>query len=62
MAKENIYDFKVSRFEKKQVETKRKNKNGEEETVTTEKKVKVPVTFFLKSGSCIVLRILSSAC
>ena len=48
MAKENIYDFKVSRFEKKQVETKRKNKNGEEETVTTEKKVKVPVTFIVE--------------
>ena len=48
MAKENIYDFKVSRFEKKEVQTKRKNKNGEEETVTTEKKVKVPVTFIVE--------------
>jgi hypothetical protein len=42
MAKENIYEFTVNTFEKKQVETKRKNKEGEEETVTTEKKVKVP--------------------
>ena len=48
MAKENIYDFKVNRFQKKQVETKRKNKDGEEETVTTEKRVKVPVTFVVE--------------
>lgn len=48
MAKENIYDFKVKKSEIRQVESKRKNKKGEEETVTTEKKVKVPVTFVIE--------------
>ena len=48
MAKENIYEFKVTKSEKRQVETKRKNKNGEEETVTTNKTVKVPVNFVVE--------------
>ena len=48
MPKENIYEFTVKKSEKKQVETKRKNKDGEEETVTTNKTVKVPVTYVLQ--------------
>lgn len=48
MPKENIYQFTVKKSEKKQVETKRKNKDGEEETVTTNKTVKVPVTYVLQ--------------
>ena len=48
MPKENIYEFTVKKSEKKQVETKRKNKDGEEETVTTNKTDKVPVTYVLQ--------------
>lgn len=48
MAKENIYEFKVTRSEKRPVETKRKNKDGEEETVVTNKTVKVPVNIVIQ--------------
>lgn len=48
MAKEYIYKFKAKKSLKKEVETKRKNKAGEEETVTTEKIVKVPVDFVIE--------------
>jgi len=48
MAKENIYEFKVTKSEKRPVETKRKNKKGEEETVTTNKTVKVPINFVIQ--------------
>ena len=48
MVKENIYEFKVTKSEKRPVETKRKNKDGEEETVTTEKSVKIPLNFFIQ--------------
>jgi hypothetical protein len=49
MEKDNIFTFKVEKSEKKQVETKRKNKKtGEEETVIQNKTVKTPVSFFVK--------------
>tara|TARA_R110000772_G_scaffold115621_15_gene220504 strand:+ start:1210 stop:1944 length:735 start_codon:yes stop_codon:yes gene_type:complete len=43
MAKENIYEFTLKKAEKRQVETQRKNKNGEEETVLSVKTVNTPV-------------------
>ena len=48
MPKENIYKFTVKRSEKRPVQTKRKNKDGEEETVTTNKTVKVPTDYILQ--------------
>lgn len=44
----NIYEFIVEKKTKEQVETVRKNKDGEEETVTKNKTVKVPVKFIVK--------------
>jgi hypothetical protein len=43
MAKEIIYEFTIKKSEVKQVETQRKNKDGEEETVLSNKTVKTPV-------------------
>lgn len=48
MAKEYIYEFTLKKKVKKQVETKRKNKDGEEETVLSNRTVSVPVKFFVK--------------
>ena len=48
MAGENIYEFTLKRKVKKQVETKRKGKDGEEETVLSNRTVSVPVKFFIK--------------
>ncbi len=48
MAKENIYEFTLKKKIKKQVETKRKGKDGEEETVLSNRTVSVPVKFFVK--------------
>ena len=48
MAKENIYEFALKKKVKKQVETKRKGKDGEEETVLSNRTVSVPVKFFVK--------------
>ena len=48
MAKEYIYGFTLKKKVKKQVETKRKNKDGEEETVLSNRTVSVPVKFFVK--------------
>lgn len=48
MAKEHIYEFTLKKKVKKQVETKRKNKDGEEETVLSSRTVSVPVKFFIK--------------
>jgi len=51
MAK-NIYRFKVSKQEKKQVEVERENKEtGEKETVLQNKTVKTPVEFLIKKPS-----------
>ena len=44
----NIYEFVVNKKTKEQVETVRKNKDGEEETVTKNKTVTVPVKFIVK--------------
>ena len=44
----NIYEFIVEKKTKEQVETVRKNKDGEEEPVTKNKTVKVPVKFIVK--------------
>ena len=44
----NIYEFVVDKKTKEQVETVRKNKDGEEETVTKNKTVTVPVKFIVK--------------
>jgi len=43
MAKEIIYEFTIKKSEVKKVETQRKNKDGEEETVLSNKTVKTPV-------------------
>ena len=48
MAKEYIYEFTLKKKVKKQVETKRKNKDGEEETILSNRTVSVPVKFFVK--------------
>ena len=48
MAKEYIYEFTLKKKVKKQVETKRKGKDGEEETVLSNRTVSVPVKFFIK--------------
>jgi hypothetical protein len=48
MAGENIYEFTLKKKVKKQVETKRKGKDGEEETVLSNRTVSVPVKFFIK--------------
>ena len=48
MAGENIYEFTLKRKVKKQVETKRMGKDGEEETVLSNRTVSVPVKFFIK--------------
>ena len=48
MAKENIYEFELKKKVKKQVETKRKGKDGEEETVLSNRTVSVPIKFFVK--------------
>ena len=48
MAKEYIYEFTLKKKVKKQVETKRKNKDGEEETILSNRTVSVPVKFFIK--------------
>lgn len=48
MAKEHIYEFTLKKKVKKQVETKRKNKDGEEETILSNRTVSVPVKFFVK--------------
>ena len=49
MAKGNIYTFKITKSEKKKVETTRKNKEtGEEETVLSNKTVKTTVEFLVK--------------
>lgn len=49
MAKGNIYTFKITKSEKKKVETTRKNKEtGEEETVLSNRTVKTPVDFLVK--------------
>lgn len=51
MAK-NIYRFKVSKQEKKQVEVERENKEtGEKETVLQNKTVKTPIQFLVKKPS-----------
>lgn len=51
MAK-NIYKFKVSKQEKKQVEVERENKEtGEKETILQNKTVKTPVEFLIKKPS-----------
>tara|TARA_R110000868_G_scaffold342810_3_gene603712 strand:+ start:2295 stop:3026 length:732 start_codon:yes stop_codon:yes gene_type:complete len=43
MAKENIYEFTLQKAEKRQVETQRKNKSGEQETILSNKMVNTPV-------------------
>jgi len=48
MAKEYIYEFTLKKKVKKQIETKRKNKDGEEETILSNRTVTVPVKFFVK--------------
>jgi hypothetical protein len=48
MAKEYIYEFTLKKKVKKQVETKRKGKDGEEETVLSNRTISVPVKFSIK--------------
>ena len=45
---ENIYEFTLNKKVKKQVEKKRKNKQGEEETVLSTQTVNSPVKFIIK--------------
>lgn len=45
---ENIYEFKINKKVKKQVETKRTSKDGEEETVLSNRTVNSPVKFIIK--------------
>lgn len=45
---ENIYEFTLKKKVKKQVETKRKGKDGEEETVLSNRTVSVPVNFYIQ--------------
>jgi len=45
---ENIYEFTLKKKVKKQVQTKRKNKEGEEETVLSNRTVSVPVNFSIQ--------------
>jgi len=44
----NIYEFVVNKKTKEQVETVRKNKDGEEETVRKNKTVSIPIKFIVK--------------
>jgi len=45
---ENIYEFTLNKKVKKQVEKKRKNKQGEEETILSTQTVNCPVKFIIK--------------
>ena len=45
MKNKYIYEFSLNKKEKKQVETTRKNKDGEEETVLSNRTVKTPIKF-----------------
>ncbi len=51
MEKGNIYSFKVNKKIKKKVETTKKNKDGEDEIIITNKTVKTPVEFVIKRPS-----------
>jgi len=48
MSKKSIYEFTETKSEKQAVEKKRKNKDGEEETIISSKTVKVPVKFVIE--------------
>lgn len=48
MSKKSIYEFTETKSEKQAIEKKRKNKDGEEETVISNKTVKVPVKFVIE--------------
>jgi len=48
MSKKSIYEFTETRSEKQAIEKKRKNKDGEEETIISSKTVKVPVKFVIE--------------
>ena len=48
MSKKSIYEFTETKSEKQAVEKKRKNKDGEEETIISNKTVKVPVKFVIE--------------